>query len=66
MEVAEITEAAKKKVIKLMDEFIEFYGPNGRSLEILVKITKPNSLDTHEEEYNSNCTLGKCGLGIQT
>ncbi len=44
-------EDAKEKVIKLIDEFIEHYGPNGRSLEVLVKITKPNNMDTHEEEF---------------
>lgn len=50
-------EAAKKKIIKLLDEFIESYGPNGRSLEVLVKITKPNNLDTHEEEYRFSDTV---------
>lgn len=55
-------EEAKKRIIKLIDEFIEHYGPNGRSLEVSIKITKPNSLDTHEEEFkfSDNVKINWC------
>ncbi len=42
----------KEKVIKLLDDFENFYGPKGRGLSIAMHIQKPNCADRFSETFD--------------
>jgi hypothetical protein len=41
----------KQKVMKLLDDFEDFYGPKGRGLSIAIHIQKDNSADRYSETF---------------
>ena len=41
----------KQKVMKLLDDFEDFYGPKGRGLSIAIHVQKDNSADRYSETF---------------
>ena len=41
----------KEKVLKLLDDFENFYGPKGRGLSVAIHIQKENSADRYSETF---------------